>query len=126
MFELRNKQKLKNKTNKMENQTIKNREELIGKYLNRVLYSDVDPIGKIVGLKGKFIAIVQRVEAGDNLTKMEFIAGGFSAHCPNNYSQKYNFVETDEIFEVSLSNSNMKNRFISIDEKPRKHYDYNF
>jgi hypothetical protein len=110
----------------MKNTHLENKEELIGQYLNRVLWSDVDPIGKIVGFRGKFIALVQRVEAGENLTKMEFYAGGFSAHCPNNWSQRYEYRETEEVFEVSLSKSSMKKNFIQIGPNPRKHYDYNF
>ena len=51
--------------------------DLIGKYVNRCLWSDVDPIGKIVGIKGKYIALIQPVVASENKTKMEFIAGGF-------------------------------------------------
>ena len=109
--------------NTKENQ---NNTELIGKYLNRVLWSDVDPIGKIIGVKGKHKVIVQRVEAGENKVKMDFVKGGFSAVCLNNYSQEYDFFETDEIFEVSISKTNMEKRFIRINDKPRKHYDYNF
>ena len=99
---------------------------LIGKYVNRVLYSDVDPVGKIVEIKGKYKAILRVVIASENKIKMDFVVGGFSAHCLNNNHQEYDFFETDELIEISLSDTNMKNSFFRIGEKPRKYYDYNF
>lgn len=104
--------------------TFKATEELIGKYINRYLWTDVQPVGKIIGIKSKSIVIVQRVVAGENLNKMEFIAGGFSAHCPNNHSQKYEFFETEEVFEVRLSKQYLKQ--CRIDRLPHNFYDYNF
>ena len=106
--------------------TQNNTPELIGKYINKVLWSDVEPIGKIVALKGKYKVIVQKVEATENKTKMEFERGGFSFHCPNNHQQRYDFFETDEFIELSISESNMKKSFLRIGDSPRKFYDYNF
>ena len=99
---------------------------LIGKYLNRVLWSDVYPVGKIVGIKTKTRVIVQIVKASENKTKMRFVVGGFAGHCINQSAQDYDFTLTDETFEVILSNSSLKNRMWSIDDHPRKWYDYNF
>ena len=101
-------------------------EELIGKYINRVLWSDVDPVVKIVSIKTKTKVIVQRVVASENKTKMNFIPGGFSFHCTNQSAQRYDFTITDQVFEVSLSNNSLKKNFWSIDDRPRKWYDYNF
>ncbi len=100
--------------------------ELIGKYINQVLWSDVDPIGKIVGIKGKSKVLIQPVVAGENKAKMEFVPGGFSAVCINQYNQSYEFTEVGEVFEASLSNSSMKKNFWRISDSPRKFYDYNF
>jgi len=100
--------------------------DLIGKYINRVLFSDVDPVGKIVGIKGKTKVLIQPVEASENKTKMNFEPGGFSVVCTNQYKQSYDFTEVGEVFEVSLSNSSMKKRFWKLSETPRKFYDYNF
>lgn len=41
-----------------------NLQEHIRKYLNRYGYSDINPIGKIIGVKGKATFIVKRVVAG--------------------------------------------------------------
>ena len=101
-------------------------EELIGKYINRYLWSDVNPVGKIVGVKGKTKVVIQPVVAGPNKAKMEFIPGGFSAHCTNMYDQHYDFIERGEMFEISLSNFSMKKSFLGICDYPSKHYDYNF
>jgi hypothetical protein len=110
----------------MKKQKLELTEELIGKYINRVLWSDVDPVGKIVGIKGKTKVLIQPVKAGENKVKMDFIAGGFSAHCTNQSAQRYDFVEEGEVFEANLSNASMKNQCWKISDAPRKYYDYNF
>jgi hypothetical protein len=106
----------------MKNQILTS--ELIGKYINRYGYSDINPIGKIVGIKSKTIVLVQRIEASENKTKMNFEVGGFSAICTNNWNQEYDFTELSEVIEVRISKSFLKGA--RIDETPVKHYDYNF
>jgi hypothetical protein len=98
-------------------------EDLVGKYINRHGYSDIDPIGKIVGIKSKTIVFVQPVVAGDNLTKLEWISGGFARHCVNQNEQKYEFTEKGNVFEMRLSAGDRCNR---ISDRPMKYYDYNF
>jgi hypothetical protein len=98
-------------------------EEMIGKYINRHGYSDIDPIGKIVGIKSKTILYVQPVEAGDNKTKMEWVSGGFAGHCVNQSAQSYDFTEVGDVFEMRMSNGN---RYYRISDTPCKYYDYNF
>lgn len=101
-------------------------EDMIGKYINRYLYSDVQVVGKIVGIKSKTILKIQKVEARkDPDWKPEWKPGGFSAICLNQLSQKWIFTETDEIFDLRLSAGDLK-RFFRIDESPREFYDYNF
>lgn len=99
-------------------------EDLVGKYVNEVLWSDVNPIGKIVGTRGKSILLVKRVIADKQLTKLEFHAGGFSAHCSNQWNQKWTFIELDEVIEIRYSNAEF--RFKCINDAPRCFYDYNF
>jgi hypothetical protein len=99
-------------------------QELIGKYLNHIGYSDVNPIGKVIGTKGKTIAIVKRVIAEEQVTKLQWITGGFSGICTNQCNQEWKYEETEEVFEVRLSKQYLKS--VSIDENPRKFYDYNF
>ncbi len=99
-------------------------QELIGKYLNRIGYLDVNPIGKVIGTKGKTIAIVKRVIAVEQVTKLQWITGGFSGICTNQWNQEWKYEETEEVFEVRLSKQYLKS--VSIDENPRKFYHYNF
>ena len=101
-------------------------EALVGKYINQVLWSDVSPVGKIVGIKGKTKVLIQPVTAGKNLTEMQFVVGGFAGHCTNQNEQRYEFYEEGEVFETPLSNFRMKAMFWSIDEAPHKYHDYNF
>lgn len=103
-----------------------NNNDLIGLYINRSLFSDVDPIGKIVSTRGTNFVTIQPVEATENKTKMEFVKGGFSFICLNQYSQKYDFYEYGEPYEVRLSKSMLKRNFWVIQSFPRKFYDYNF
>lgn len=99
---------------------------MIGKYINRYLYSDVQVVGKIVGIKSKTIVEVQRLEARkDPNWKPEWIPGGFSAICLNQNSQEWIFTETDEIIELRLSEGILK-RCLKIQDVPVEFYDYNF
>jgi hypothetical protein len=101
-----------------------NLEALVGKYVNQYFYTDIEPVGKIVGFKGKTTIIIKKMYAGDNKTKMEFISGGFAGVCTNQYSQEYDFFELEETITMRVGKSFRKQ--YGIDEKPRKYYDYNF
>lgn len=96
--------------------------ENIGKYLSRRGYSDVNIIGKIVGVKGKRIYLVQRMTADKQTTKLEFVTGGFSSICLNGYNQEWEFNTSDEILQVK----NLKNSRLEITDEPYHYYDYNF
>lgn len=97
-------------------------EHKIGMYVSRAGYSDVDIIGKIVGVKGKRTFLVKPMRAEKQLTKLEFLVGGFAGHCINQQNQEWSFKEYDEIIEVK----NLKNSRLVFSEKPYHYYDYNF
>lgn len=99
---------------------------LEGKYINQHLWSDSNPVGKIISTRGKNFVTIQPVEASENKTKMEFVVGGFSAICLNDSKQQYDFVEVGEPFEVRLSKAQLANKYWAIEDAPFKHYDYNF
>lgn len=105
------------------NKSFSTSEDLIGKYINRHGYTDVEPIGKIVGIKSKTIVFVQPVVAGENKTKMEWVSGGFAGHCVNQSEQSYEYTEVGNVFEMRLSAGDKSNR---ISDRPFKFYDYNF
>ena len=110
----------------MKNEKLVLSEEMVGTYINRVLWSDVMPLGRIVSIKSKTKVLVQRVKAGENKVKMEFVPGGFAGHCVNNYRQDYDFYDEGQPFELSLSRSSMKRSFLQFANCPMKHHDYNF
>lgn len=105
--------------------TIQVQGEMIGKYLNHYGWSDIEPRGKIIGTKGKTILIIKRiVSIRDESIKLEFIPGGFSAHCVNQSQQKWVFLDTEFIEEIRISHALLKHN--KIEDQPRKYYDYNF
>ena len=105
---------------------MENNKELIGKFVTRVLWTDADIVGEIVGTFGKTGILIKRMKATKNSAKMEFIAGGFSAHCVNNWNQDWEFEysENTDLIKLRLGKS-FKKRF-TITEKPYNFYDYNF
>ena len=105
---------------------MKRNEGLIGKFVNRYLFSDINPVGKIEGIKGKSTIILNPVDVvKDEEFKPNYIVGGFAAHCDNQDEQKWIFnVNESKTFEMRVSNEMLKQ--YRIDDKPRKFYDYNF
>lgn len=97
--------------------------EMIGKCINQHGYSDIEPLGRIVGIKSKTILYVQPIQASENKTKMEWISGGFAGHCVNQNEQSYDFTEVGEIVEMRMSKGDRRNR---ISDRPIKYYDFNF
>jgi len=99
---------------------------LIGKYINTYLWSDVNPLGKIIGIKGKSTLILARVNyKRDESVQMDFIPGGFSAHCTNNHAQKWIYsVDESDTFTVRLSKIFLRRNRIA--EAPYHFYDFNF
>lgn len=99
---------------------------MLGKYINTYGWSDVNPLGKIVGIKGKTQLIMARVTAvRDESVKMNFIPGGFSAHCSNNHEQKWIYtVDESDTFTVRVSKSFLKRN--RIQDSPLYFYDFNF
>ena len=93
----------------------------IGKYINKYYYSDVEPIGKIIGIKGSKY-IVQEIKAEKQTKKLEWVSGGFAGHCVNQQEQEWEFILTENIFEHRI----LKNSRERISNHPVKYYDYNF
>jgi hypothetical protein len=104
--------------------------DLIGKYINRVLWSDVDPVAKIIGIQGKNTLVCCKVTASENLTphgEMGFEAGGFVGHYHEQSKQQYHFTTHEyDVFNIRYSESMRKKKFLHINDYPRKFYDYNF
>ena len=99
---------------------------LEGRFINRRLWSDTNPVGKIISTRGKNFVTIQPIDAGKNKTKMSFEIGGFSAICTNEYEQSYDFIESGEPYEIRLSKSMLSNKYYHIESAPKNYYDYNF
>jgi len=99
-------------------------ENLIGSFLNRYSYSDVNPVGQVIGVKGKKTLILRKVNATNNKTKMEFVPGGFSCMCTNQWDQDWEFEILDETFEMRVCKK--CTRQLEASDMPIKYYDYNF
>jgi hypothetical protein len=100
-------------------------QELIGKYVSRVLYSDVQIVGKIIAIKGKSTIVIQSMNATKQTEELDFQVGGFFAHCSNQNNQKWQFEEEQgRIEELRLGKK--FDKWYSIDNFPRHFYDYNF
>jgi hypothetical protein len=110
----------------MENTQTSATPSLIGKFINEYLWTDVNPLGKIIGVKGKSTLIMARVHCKrDESVEMNFIPGGFSAHCTNNYAQKWIYtVDEKDTFTVRLSKSFLRRN--RIQDAPYHFYDFNF
>ena len=93
----------------------------IGLYINYHGYTDVYPLGKIIGIKGSKY-LIQRIVATKQTAKLEFHVGGFAAHCSNQHAQKWEFETLDEIVEERI----LKNNGLRISNRPIRFNDYNF
>lgn len=98
--------------------------DLIGKFLNRYGYSDINPVGKIVALVGKQSVKVELYAATEQITKLEFQVGGFSAHCVNQGAQQWNIESRNEFVTIRMSAVFL--RSVRVEDEPVKYYDYNF
>jgi hypothetical protein len=101
-------------------------EDLIGKYVNQSLYTDINPVGKIIGTRGKTILIVKRVIEVKQTQEMHYIPGGFAGHVTNQYDQEWTFKEVEDVFEVKMNKQWGRRGQMYIADKPRMYYDYNF
>ena len=101
-------------------------------FANQCGYSDVNPYEVVRKISEKTIEVRAMDAERDESVKMEFHAGGFSAHCSNQSEQKWNITSNKEnpVFRIRLSKNRgwqdkYGNRF-KLSNKPHKFYDFNF
>ena len=106
-------------------------EPQVGLFANFVGWSDQEPY-EIVKIISKKTIEIRAMDISKNKTKMQFVPGGFSAHCTNLYDQDYDYFSNEDnpIFRIRLHknggwNSASGSRH-SISEEPVKFYDFNF
>lgn len=101
------------------------------KYANHLGYSDITPYEIVRVISDKTIEIREMKCERDESIKLEFIPGGFSAHCVNQRDQEW-FISSDEtapVQRIRLGKRGWKDahgRRFDISDKPIKFYDYNF
>ena len=101
-------------------------------YANQIGYSDVNPFEVVRVISDKTIEIRAMDAERDESVKMNFIPGGFSAHCDNQADQKWNITSNEEnpVFRIRLSkNRGWQDKYgqrFKLANAPRKFYDYNF
>ena len=94
-------------------------------------YSDVYPYEVVRVISNKTLE-VRAMETSENKTKLQFVAGGFSAHCTNNYAQDYDYSSNPEnpVFRIRASKAgdwkDKHGRRFVISDVPSKFHDYNF
>jgi len=99
-------------------------QEIIGKFVSEILYSDINIVGKVVGAYGKTGIIIQKMNATRDTIKKEYIKGGFSFICLNNSNQEWEFELTDILVKHRLGKK--WNKQYMLFNNPTHYYDYNF
>lgn len=101
-------------------------------YANQIGYSDINPFEIVRKISDKTIEIREMIAERDTSVKLDFIPGGFSAHCRNQADQKW-IISSDEtapVIRIRLSKNrgwqDKYGRRFSLADQPRKFYDYNF
>lgn len=93
-------------------------------------YSDNEPY-EIVRVVSEKTIEIRLMDYSENKVKMDFHAGGFSAHCSNQHKQEYDYTK-NENNPVIRARLRKDGRFHSvygkhvISAKPNRFYDYNF
>jgi hypothetical protein len=101
-------------------------------YANHIGYSDVDPFEVVKIISDKTVEIRAMEAERDDSVKLEFIPGGFSAHCANQSEQKWTIFSNKEnpTIRIRLNKKDQwKDKFgrrFVLSDTPRKFYDYNF
>tara|TARA_R100000808_G_C2154113_1_gene164851 strand:+ start:354 stop:722 length:369 start_codon:yes stop_codon:yes gene_type:complete len=101
----------------------------VGMYCNQFGYSDAHPYEIIkVSDSGKTLTIRSMESKLDPTWKPEMVAGGYSAHCVNNNSQKW-IIKSDAkgyTLKVRLGKKGYSKGTFRVGLNPIRHYDYNF
>lgn len=108
----------------MEQATEKNFANLLG-------YSDVQPFEVVRRVSEKIVEVRPMKAERDPTWKPEFVKGGFAAHCTNQSEQRWIITPDEDAYTIRLHKRKdgyfyHKGTRFSLEEKPRRFYDYNF
>ncbi len=100
-------------------------------YANQYSHSDVTPFEVVRVISDKTIEIREMLATKAAGEKLEFHAGGFSAHCSNQQAQKWDITPNEQA-QIIRARKQKDGTFKSIygkhrlSDTPVKFYDYNF
>ena len=100
-------------------------------YANHMGWSDINPYEIVRVISEKTIEIKSMNAERDTSVAMDFVIGGFSAHCTNQHAQKWH-ITSDQLantIRIRLGKNGWKDRGGSryvLSTEPQKFYDYNF
>ena len=101
------------------------------KYANQIGYTDVNPYEVVRVVSDKTLEVRAMNAERDESVKLNFIPGGFSAHCSNQNEQKW-FITSNEdapVIRIRLNKKGWQDKGgtrYSLTDAPRKFHDYNF
>ena len=100
-------------------------------YANHLGYTDINPFEVVRKISDKTIEIREMNAERDTSVKLEFHAGGFSAHCSNQRDQRWHITPDPDapVIRIRLGKQGWKDKYgrrFDLSDKPIKFYDYNF
>ena len=104
----------------------------MNQYANHYGYSDVNPFEVVRVISDKTIEVREMDAERDESVQLEFIPGGFSAHCVNQRDQKWDIKSNpaNPVIRIRLSAKkgwqDKYGRRFRLSDQPIKFYDYNF
>jgi hypothetical protein len=101
----------------------------IRKYANNMMWSDIEPYEVVKIVSDKCVEI-RPMQTKQIVFPKEFHIGGFSAHCSDNWNQKYEYSSdpTAPTMRIRKGKKGWKSGSLKfqMSNNPIKHYDYNF
>lgn len=99
----------------------------IRQYCNEAGYSDWHPYEVVKVISANCVE-VRRMDTNQIVFPKQFEVGGFSAHCVDNWNQKYEYIsnENNSIMRIRKGKKGWSNGKFHMADVPFKHYDYNF
>jgi hypothetical protein len=101
-------------------------------YANRIGWTDVNPCEIVKTISEKTLEIREMDAERDPTWKPDWHPGGFSGHCSNQYSQRWDIAsnENNPVIRIRLSKNkgwqDKHGQRYKLSDEPRKFYDYNF
>jgi hypothetical protein len=99
----------------------------IRQFCNEFGYSDVEPYEVVKVISANCVE-VREMATKQIVFPSQFFVGGFSAHCADNFNQKYEYTSDPcrPTIRIRKGKKGWGNGKFRMANHPHKHYDYNF